>query len=93
MHAAGGTPSSSGTFRVSNQYGAINIGVKGLVNDAYAPIYVSLTRLVSGPVDLTPEKEVLVWFDATHVTRTMIAESISNSINVRVPRVCASHGC
>ncbi|KAL1945652.1 hypothetical protein VTO73DRAFT_1654 [Trametes versicolor] len=89
MHPAGGTPNSSGTFRVSNQYGAINIGVNGFLNGVYAPIYVSPTPFVSGPVDLTPEEEVLVWFDTTHVTGMMIAESISNSINIDFTQVAS----
>ncbi len=89
MHAGGGTPNASGTFRINNQYGAINIGVNAALNGIYAPIYVSPKPFVSGSVDLTPEEEILVWLDTTHVTGTMIAESISNSMNVRVLRMHA----
>ncbi|KAH9851400.1 hypothetical protein C2E23DRAFT_886576 [Lenzites betulinus] len=82
MHNPGGTPDNSGTFHVSNKYGAINFGVNGLLNSKYCPIYVTPSQLVSGPVDFTPNEEVLVWFDTKLTTGAMIAESITGSINV-----------
>lgn len=82
MHNPGGTPDNSGTFHVSNKYGAINFGVNGLLNSKYYPIYVTPRPLVSGPVDFTPNEEVLVWFDNKLTTGSMIAESITGSINV-----------
>ncbi|KAI0824038.1 hypothetical protein BC628DRAFT_1420466 [Trametes gibbosa] len=82
MHNAGGTPDKSGTFHINNNYGAINFGVNGLMNNKYSPIYVTPSPLVFGPVNLTPTEELLVWFDATLVTGSMISQSISGAINI-----------
>ncbi|KAI0766823.1 hypothetical protein BD413DRAFT_480427 [Trametes elegans] len=82
MGEAGGTPNSSGTFSVNNEYGAMNIGVNGYMNGAFAPIFVSPKRTLTGPIHLTPVESVLVWFDLTHTTSTIIIGAISNSIEV-----------
>ncbi|KAH9851379.1 hypothetical protein C2E23DRAFT_886558 [Lenzites betulinus] len=82
MHNATGTPNSSGSFAVNNQYAALNIGVMGNLSGVFSPIFVSPNELVTGIITLTPIESVLVWFDTTHVTSTIITTSISNTIEV-----------
>ncbi|KAI0633822.1 hypothetical protein C8Q77DRAFT_1117258 [Trametes polyzona] len=82
MHLPGGAPDQSGTFYVNNRYGEISIGVNENLNGTYSSIFVTPTPLLSGQIDLTPVEEVLVWFDTSSVTGSMITQSISNSINV-----------
>ncbi|KAI0824074.1 hypothetical protein BC628DRAFT_477441 [Trametes gibbosa] len=89
MGNAKGTPDSSGTFTVDNEYAAMNIGVMGYLGGTFSPIFVSPEPLVTGTIGLTPIETVLVWFDATHVTSTIITTSISNTIEVSYNAACA----
>ena len=82
MGNAKGTPDSSGTFTVDNEYAALNIGVMGYLSGTFSPIFVSPSQVVTGPVNLTPVESVLVWFDAQHTTSTIIVDSVSNTIEV-----------
>ncbi|KAI0824050.1 hypothetical protein BC628DRAFT_475719 [Trametes gibbosa] len=82
MHNATGSPNSSGSFMVNNQYAALNIGVMGYLGGTFSPIFVSPNELVTGTITLTPVESVLVWLDTTHVTSTIITTSISNTIEV-----------
>ncbi|KAH9851343.1 hypothetical protein C2E23DRAFT_886540 [Lenzites betulinus] len=82
MGNAKGTPNTSGTFSVINQYMAMNIGVRGYLGGKFSPIFVSPEKLVTGKIDLTPVESVLVWFDTTHVTSTIITSAISNTMEV-----------
>ncbi|KAI0816038.1 hypothetical protein BC628DRAFT_1152579 [Trametes gibbosa] len=82
MGNAQGTPDSSGSFTVVNKYGQLNIGVMGYLGGAFSPIFVSPDALVTGTVKLTPFETVLVWFDTTHITSTIVTTAIANSIEV-----------
>ncbi|KAL1945720.1 hypothetical protein VTO73DRAFT_1722 [Trametes versicolor] len=82
MNNPTGSPNSSGTFTVDNEYAALNIGVMGYLGGAFSPIFVSPSQVVTGPVNLTPVESVLVWFDAQHTTSTIIVDSVSNTIEV-----------
>ncbi|KAI0633775.1 hypothetical protein C8Q77DRAFT_1057157 [Trametes polyzona] len=82
MHNPTGSPDTSGTFSVDNEYAAMNIGVNGYLSGAFSPIFVTPDALVTGNVSLTPVETILVWFDSQHVTSTIIATSVSNTIEV-----------
>lgn len=82
MNNPTGSPNSSGTFTVDNEYAALNIGVMGYLAGAFSPIFVSPSKVVTGRIDLTPIESVLVWFDAQHKTSTIIVDSVSNTIEV-----------
>ncbi|PSS06824.1 hypothetical protein PHLCEN_2v3543 [Hermanssonia centrifuga] len=82
MESATGPTNGPGVFHVQNNYGAMCIGVNAKLGGAWSPIYLSQTPFVSGVVSLTPIEKVLVWFDASSSTGTMLVDAVTNSIEV-----------
>ncbi|KAI0373502.1 hypothetical protein BV20DRAFT_740402 [Pilatotrama ljubarskyi] len=82
MRPATGGKDSSGKFAVQNEYGLINIGVNSLVNGEYTPSYVSPNPLVTGRTALQPIETVLVWFDTSVTTGTMMLHASSDAIEI-----------
>lgn len=75
-------PREGGSFKVKNDYGAINLAVNGLVDEEWLPLYVDPTPMVIGTETFTPRVSILVWFDRALQTSTMFSEAVSTSIEV-----------
>ncbi|KAI0360895.1 hypothetical protein OH77DRAFT_1418933 [Trametes cingulata] len=83
MNNATGTPNpSTGSFNLTNNYGGIRAGVNASLGGNFAPIFVSPTQLINGPATFTPVESVMVWFDTSYETSTIIASSVSDTIEV-----------
>jgi hypothetical protein len=81
MGSAAG-PNEGASFKVKNEYGSINMGVKGLVGDLWLPIYVDPVPMVTGTETFIPVVSLLVWFDRSLQTSTMFTEAVSMSVEV-----------
>ncbi len=82
MQPATGPIDKSGVFKVENNYGAMCIGVNAKLGGAWSPIYLSQTPFATGVISLTPIEKVLIWFDASSSTGTMLVDAVTNSIEV-----------
>ncbi|THG97794.1 hypothetical protein EW026_g4290 [Hermanssonia centrifuga] len=82
MQPATGPSDKSGVFKVENNYGAMCIGVNAKLGGAWSPIYLSQTPFATGVISLTPIEKVLIWFDASSSTGTMLVDAVTNSIEV-----------
>jgi hypothetical protein len=76
-------PTSGVTFTCDNEYKAIYFGVNTVASDGTAtPIYVDEKPTVTGTDALTPQVDVLVFFDRSLTTGTMFSESVSHTHEV-----------
>ncbi|PSR76420.1 hypothetical protein PHLCEN_2v8455 [Hermanssonia centrifuga] len=82
MRPAHGAPDASGEFHVRNDYRSIHIGVKAKLGNEFSAIYLSERPFYTGKVDLTPVEKVLVWFDMSSQTGTMLVKAITDTIEI-----------
>ncbi len=82
MQPATGLPDKSGVFQVQNDYDPIRIGVNAKLGGAWSPISLSLQPFATGVISLTPVEKVLVWFDTSSSTGTMLVDAVGNGVEV-----------
>ncbi|THH01005.1 hypothetical protein EW026_g1590 [Hermanssonia centrifuga] len=82
MQPATGLPDKSGVFQVQNDYDPIRIGVNAKLGGAWSPIYLSLQPFATGVISLTPVEKVLVWFDTSSSTGTMLVDAVGNGVEL-----------